>query len=154
MGWVPTRPSQPESSLSWEESSEVCSVRHLSHPISLFFSASPGCRQRCEAPQSHALKPSCALLQSWPQPGLSPPCTCGKTARCQAGDQGCCREEHGVHIPATPGPHFSDGGVGSILSDAQVTGSLGLTLAGVVMALLEHSLMEKTPWWERCSGLP
>lgn len=37
--------------------------------------------------------------------------------------------------------------MGSTLFDAQATGSLGLTLVGVVMALLEHFLVEKTLWW-------
>ena len=41
----------------------------------------------------------------------------------------------------------------AILSDAHGTGSLGLALAGVVMALLEHSLMEKMPWWGMRPGL-
>lgn len=35
----------------------------------------------------------------------------------------------------------------AILSAALSTGSLALALAGVVTALLEHSLVEKTPWW-------
>ena len=80
----------------------------------------------------------------------------------QARGWGCRRQQHGhrgVHIPGTPAPRssllrqspqagVSGGGVRSaILSAALGTGSLALALAGVVTALLEHSLVEKMPWW-------
>ncbi|EPQ15368.1 hypothetical protein D623_10006004 [Myotis brandtii] len=49
--------------------------------MSLFFSASPGGGHRCEAPQSHLLKP----CREAPAPSpAQPPCSPGKTAKSQA----------------------------------------------------------------------
>lgn len=40
----------------------------------------------------------------------------------------------------------------AILPDAQVTERPGLVVAGIVVALPKHFLMEKAPWWGRCPG--
>nr|BAG61662.1 unnamed protein product [Homo sapiens] len=52
---------------------------------------------------------------------------------------------HYSHRGPGPGPEMTVGS--TILINVQVTGSLSLALAGVVVTPVEHSLMGDMPWW-------